>query len=208
MMKKFSKGTLTVYALLLTGIFITGCHKNSKPAPFFDGLYLKYHEVFGKQESGDIIWIREIEYRFLEMEDGSFYVSQTVNTQRGNKLDKKIEPFPYPQAGDDLTVDQRGIVMKGGDSFNFPEGLLSYLWLPPDKRKKGAEMIQVIKTVEEKMEWEGFDVLAVKGLAGDVHYYDVNTGLLVGMENFSGKLKMVLTDTNHTELKAALTKPN
>ena len=121
-------------------------------------------------------------------------------------MDKKLPIPPYPQVGDDLTIDERGIVLRGGDQMNFAVGYPSYLWLPHDKRKKGAEVIEVIRKVEEKTRWEGWEVQPVKGMLGDMHYYDANTGILVGVENLKGKLKMTLVDTNLETLKVALTK--
>jgi hypothetical protein len=193
--------------LLCVFLFLvfSGCTKYKEEPPFFDGLYLKYYEVFSKSEKPeDIIWTREIEYRFEKLKNGDFHISQMVNTQRGKRLDKKLDPPPYPQVGDDLTIDKNGIVLKGGDNFNFPEGYPSYLWLPSDKREKGAEMIKMIWKVEEKRKWEGIEVLPVKGMLGNIRYYDVATGILVGTENINGKLKMILVDTNHAGLKAVL----
>lgn len=181
------------------------CTRYKEPAPFFDGLYLKYHEVFGKSENPeDIIWTRDIEYRFRQLEGSNFHISQVVDTKRDKNLDVKIEPTPYPQVGADLTIDQQGNVLKGGNNFYFVNGYPVYLWLPPDKRKVGTEVITAIRKVEEKTKWKGRDVWPVKGMLGDTYYYDLNTGFLIGAENLKGKLKMTLTDTNFEKMKSIL----
>ena len=78
------------------------------------------------------------------------------------------------------------------------------MWLPADKRKKNDEMIKAIRKVGVMKKWEGLEVLPVKGLLGDMYYYDVNTGILVGAENINGKLKMLLIDTSYAGLKAIM----
>lgn len=195
--------------ILILGIWLlialSGCTKHKEPVPFFDGLYLKYNEIFSKSEMPeDIIWERKIIYRFKQLKSGEFHITQKISTRMGQRLDEKTELVPYPQVGDDLTIDKNGTVIKGGDNLNFPEGLSSYLWLPEDKRKKDDEMIKAIWKVGEMTKWEGLEVLPVKGMLGDMHYYDVHTGILVGAENINGKLKMLLIDTNYVGLKATL----
>lgn len=206
--KSFNRKMVIVFVFLSISLLFLGCQKKNEQAPFFDELYLEYYEVFGKpQNSEDPIWTREIEYRFKKLGNGSFHISQKVNTQRGEKLEKTVEPTPYPQVGEDLTIDQKGIVLKDGDNFmNFINGYPAYLWLPPDKRKKGVEIIKGVRIVGDKTESEGREVMSVNGLLGDIHYYDVETGILVGVENLNGKLKMILVDTNHETLKTFLTK--
>ncbi len=204
--KSFNRKTVIVFAFFSISLLVLGCQKKNEQAPFFDGLYLRYYEVFAKSQSPEnIIWTRKIEYRFKQLEDGSFHVSQEINTKRGKKLKKDIEPTLYPQAGEDLTIDKKGIVLKGGDGFiNFIEGFPSSLWLPFDKRKEGTEVIDKVRKVGEKITWDGREAWPVKGIIGDIHYYDVNTGFLIGVENISGKLKMTLVDTNLEALKATL----
>ena len=201
---KFARNLSLFLGISLTLLFLN-CTKYEEEAPFFDGLYLKYYEVFSNsEESKDIIWTREIEYRFKQLESENFNISQIVNTKRGKRLDKKLETPSFPQVGNDLIIDGKGIVLKSEVNFNFPEGMLSYLWLPSDKRKEGPEMIKMIRKVEERTRWEGLEVWPVKGILGDMHYYDADTGYLVGSENISGKLKMRIIDTNYAELKAIL----
>lgn len=186
-----------------SALVLLQCTKVTEQAPFFDGLYLKYHETFGDSEKPDgLIWSREIEYKFKKTKKGDFQIYQVVTTQRIKKLNKKIEPVPYPLIGDDLTIDQKGKVLKGGNNLDFVNDYTSSLWLPFDKRKIGAEVIEKISKVGQEIKWAGQDVWPVKGLLGDVHYYDLKTGFLVGAENFKGKLKMVLIDTNLNELAA------
>ena len=183
------------------------CTKHEAEPPFFDGLYLKYHEVFGnEQEYEHIRWTRDIVYRFKQAEDGNFHISQRIDTQKGKGWKLKIEPMPYPEAGEDLTVDKKGIVLRGGDNFNFPNGYPSYLWLPSSKRRNGAVVIEIIRRVGEKTIWKGCEVWPVTGALGDTHYYDVNTGILVGAESIRGRLKLTLVDTNLEALKEVLPK--
>ncbi|MEN8263007.1 MAG: hypothetical protein ABFR82_06050 [Nitrospirota bacterium] len=163
---------------------------------------MKYIEIYSKSEMPeDIIWEREIVYGFKQLGVEGFHITQTVNTRMGKRLDGKIKPLPYPQVGDDLTIDKKGIVLKDGDNFNFPEGHPSYLWLPADKRKMNDEPIKAIRKVGAIKKWEGLEVFPVHGLLGDMYYYDVHTGILVGAENINGKLKMLLIDTNYAGLK-------
>jgi hypothetical protein len=206
---KRSAIVFVLFLLALSYFLLTlGCQQRSEPAPFFDGLYLKYGEVFSKSSKPeDIIWTREIGYTFKKLEDGNFHVTQGVKTKRGKRLKKELEPIPYPQIGEDLTVDKKGIVLKGGDGMNFINGYLSCLWLPPDKRKEGADLfkIKIMWRVEEKTRWEGWEVWPVKMLTqDDMRYYDVNTGFLVGEEHMRGKWKTILQDTNLDVLKAAI----
>ncbi len=207
-MKFFKEYLFIIFVFLFISLLILGCQKRNEEALFFDGLYLKYQEVFGNPETPErTIWTRDIEYRFKELENGNYHISQKVNTKRGKRLNKKIEPTSYPQVGEDLTIDKKGIVLKGGDGFmNFINEFPSYLWLPSDKRKKGAVVIEAIREVEDKTRWEGREVWPAKGMIGDVHYYDVNTGVLVGVESLNGNLKMKLVDTNHETLKTSLFK--
>ncbi len=205
-MERFKKGLILLIAISIPFIFLH-CTKYKEEAPFFDGLYLKYYEVFAKsQNPEDIIWTRDIVYRFKQTEDGNFHISQKVHTQKGKRWKLELELIPYPQVGDDLTIDKKGIVLKGGDGFmNFINGYPSSLWLPSDKRKEGDEVIEAIRKVEEKTRWKGWEVLPVKGMLGDRRYYDVNTGILVGVEYIKG-LKTALIDTNLKVLKATLPK--
>jgi hypothetical protein len=203
------KAVIVFVFIILAGCLSTiGCQQSSEPAPFFGGFYLTYGEVLAKSpKPEDVIWTREIRYAFEKLEDGSFYVKQEVRTRRGEGLKQGLEPIPYPQVGDDLTIDKFGIVLKGGDGMNFIDGYLSYLWLPPDKRKKGADLfkVKIMWRVEGKMSWEGWEVWPVRMLTqDDIRYYDVNTGFLVGEEHMGGKWKMTLQDTNLEVLKDAI----
>lgn len=201
------KKIILLFLIVSVPLIFLHCTKYKEPAPFFDGLYLKYYEVFAKSRNAEnIIWTRDIVYTFKQTDDGSFHISQKVNTQRSKRLDKKIETPPYPQVGEDLTISTKGIVLKGGDNFNFVDGYPSYLWLPLDKRKEGTEVIEVIRKVGDKTRWSGWEVWPVKGMIGDMHYYDINTGILVGTESLVGNLKMILIDTNLKTLKTTLSK--
>ncbi len=181
------------------------CTKYEEPTPFFDGLFLKYHEVFGDPENIEkIAWTREIEYRFKELDDGNFHIIQEIKTQRGKALDKRIEVVPYPKAGEDLTIDRTGKVIKGGDFTNFVRGYPSYLWLPLEEMRKGVEIIEGIWKVGGEARWRGCDALLVEGTLKDKRYYDVKTGVLLGVENVTGKLRMFLVDTNMEALKGCL----
>jgi hypothetical protein len=205
-MKGFKKA-MSLFLIVFFSLFFIHCTKYNEPVPFFDGLFLKYHEIFGNSKNTEkIIWIRDIEYRFKELENGNFRIIQKVETQRGKVLDKRIEPVPYPIVGEDLTIDNKGIILKGGDNFNFPNGYPSYLWLPPDKREEGAEIMKVVWKVEKQMKWKSWNVLLVIGMLKDKRFYDTNTGFLMGTENISGKLKMILVDTNMNTLKTILSK--
>lgn len=202
------KKAVIVFIVLAGCLSTLACQQSDEPAPFFDGLYLKYGEVLAKSpKPEDVIWNREIRYIFEKLEDGNFHVTQEVHTRRGKRLEQELEPIPYPQVGDDLTIDKSGVVLKGGDGMNFIEGYLSYLWLPPDKRKKGADLfkVKVAWRVEEKKQWESCEVWSVRTLTqDDIRYYDVNTGFLVGEEHMGGRWKMILQDTNLDVLKAAI----
>lgn len=192
---------------LAFGILAFGCQQGSEPAPFFDGLYLIYEEVMaGTPRPEGILWIRKIHYRFGEGGDGTFKISQEVHTERGQRLKKGIEPVAYPQAGADLAVDKTGIVLSGGDQMTFIEGYPSYLWLPPKYRKEGASVIPIVRKVKEKAEWKSRKVWPVVFGQSEiqVHYYDPQTGFLIGMESLKGKMSMMLIETNHEALKAAL----
>jgi hypothetical protein len=197
-----------VFIILIGCLSILGCQQSSEPAPFFDGLYLTYGEVLAKSpKPEDVIWTREIRYTFNKIEDGNFYVKQEVHTRRGKRLKQELEPTSYPQVGNDLFIDKFGIVLKGGDGMNFVDGYLSYLWLPPDKRKKRADLfkLKVAWRVEEKKKWEGWEVWPVRMLTqDDMRYYDVNTGFLVGEEHMGGRWETTLLDTNIDVLKAAI----
>lgn len=197
---------LILFIILFFNLLVLGCQERSESAPFFDGLHLKYYEVFGNtQNPEEVFWTRDIDYRFKHLEDGNYHVSQKVITQREKKLRENIEPTPYPQVGKDLTLDRKGIVLKGGDTVNFIKGYPSYLWLPLNKRKKGAEILEGIREIEGKIEWEKREVWSAKGVSGDKYYYDVETGILIGSEFLPDKIKMILTDTNLSALK---TSPN
>jgi len=203
------KAVIVCVFIVLAGCLSTlGCQQSNEPAPFFDGFYLKYGEVLAKSpKPEDVIWTREICYIFEKLEDGNFHVKQEVHTRRGERLQQGLEPIPYPQVGDDLTIDKSGIVLKGGDGMNFIDGYPSYLWLPPNKRKKGADLfkVKVAWRVEEKKKWEKWEVWPVRMLTqDDMRYYDVNTGFLVGEEHMGGKWKTTLQDTNLDVLKAAI----
>jgi len=188
-------------------VMLLSCVRQEDPVPFSDGLYLKYHEVFSNSERpDDVFWTRDIEYKFKKLDDGTFHVLQEVSTQKGKRIDGKLEPVPYPDVGDDLTIDKKGTVLKGGNNFNFMDGYLSYLWLPHDKRQKGDMVINVIRKAEEKRKWGQWVAVPVKGLIGDMLYYDADTGFLVGLENVQGKLRMSLVATNHKRLKGTLSR--
>lgn len=188
-------------------VFFISCTEYNEPAPFFDGLFLRYHEVFGDPKDKEkILWTREIEYQFKELKNGNFHIIQKVKTQRGKALDKGIEPVPYPEAGENLTIDREGKVVKGGDFMNFVKGYPSYFWLPPEKRKDGGEIIEGIWKVKGRVRWRSCNALLVEGILKDKRYYDINTGILLGVENATGKLKMILVDTNLETLKLCLDK--
>jgi len=184
-----------------------GCKAYSESAPFFDGLFLRYYEVFGNPEDNEkILWTRWIEYRFEKTEDGNFHIIQKIKTQRGKALDKRLEPVPYPEAGEDLTIDREGNVVRGGDFVNFVKGYPSYLWLPPEKMKEGTEIVEGVWKVEGRVVWRDCNALLVKGMLKDKRYYDINTGVLLGTEDVTGRLKMILIDTNIERLKPCLDK--
>jgi len=199
---------------LCTSLFLIflSCSKNKEPAPFFDGLFLTYQEVFGSSEKGeDIFWTRKITYHFKQMKDNTFKISEDVKTQRGKRLKKGIKPVPYPGIGTDVIVDERGIVVKGAASVNFfIEGYPSYLWLPYAKRKTGEVIIKVVSKVGKRTRWRGWEVWPVSFGDSKLHvdYYDADTGILVGKQTNEGKVFTMLVDTNLKELKAALHKRN
>ena len=205
-MKK-CKFTILLGVLLL--LILCQCSKSKEPAPFFDGLYLNYEEVSGKsqkEKTEDILWTRQIRYRFQQKEDGTFKIFQQVHTERGQGLKKEIEPVAYPEAWEDLTVDAQGTVLQGGDGINFVDGYPSYLWLPRKHREEGAAAIPIIQEVKDKTEWEGWQVWPVVFGESSIkaNYYESEMGILVGMEAFNGKIKMMLKETNLKGLRAAL----
>jgi hypothetical protein len=207
MTKIFKNKISVLFVFPLIILLSIGCQKINEQAPFFDGFYLNYSEVFGDpNNSEDIIWTRVIEYRFKKLEDGNFHISQEVSTHEGKILEKKVEPTTFPMVGDDLSIDNKGIVLKGGDLINFINEHPSYLWLPFDKRKKGTAVIENILKVQKRMRWEDWDVLLVKGILGNHFYYEMKTGILVGTENLNGKLRMKLVDSNQEKLKGLIHK--
>ena len=136
------KGRLLLAIFLI--FIVLSCTKQKEEGPFYDGLYLKYNETFSKSEKPeDTIWEREIIYRFKHVESGEFHIAEIVTSKMGKWLDNKIETIPFPEVGDDLTINNQGTVLKGGNSFNFMNEYPSYLWLPADKRKKGVEIIKI-----------------------------------------------------------------
>jgi hypothetical protein len=200
------KKSVIIYCLLSI-IVLASCTKYKKPAPFFDGLYFKYYEEFFSSDTQkDTVWTREIEYRFKQVDNGNYHVTQEVNTRRSKKMHEKLKLVQYPKVGKDLTIDKNGVVIKGGNNFNFANGFLSYLWLPPEKRNEHTDKKRIPQEVEEKRKWEKWTVIPVRRIVTDTHYYDAGSGFLVGSENIGGKLKMMLIDTNQRVLKATISK--
>jgi len=200
---QFRNASIIIPIFLL--LFLTGCVKENDEAPFFDGFYLKYTEVFGaSKKTENNFWTREITYKFTKDNDGNFQISENVQTQRGQRLDKDISPTPYPKVNGNILLNKNGIVIGGGDSRYFINGQPSYLWLPPEKRDRGAKLMDGLAEVRDITQWKKWEVLRVDGLLGDITYYDVNTGILIGNEQLNGKVTMVLEDSNLSALKSRL----
>jgi hypothetical protein len=211
--KSYLRGTAIVLACTVSGLTLSGlfwgCQQRNQVAPFFDGMYLSYEEISGKSSKPkDILWIREIHYRFQQRENGTFKIFQKIHTERGQGLNEDTALVAYPEVGDELMVDGQGTVLQGGDGINFIDGYPLYLWLPPKYRKEGAEVIPIARKVKDKTEWKGWEVWPV--VFGDMSikalYYDNETGILAGAESLNGKIKMKLKDTNLKELKATVSK--
>jgi hypothetical protein len=201
------KKSVIIYSLFSIILLASGCNKQKEPAPFFDGLYFKYYEEFFSSDTQkDTVWTREILYRFKQVDNGNYHVTQEVNTRRSKKMHEELEPVQYPKVGKDLIIDKNGVVIKGGNNFNFANGLLSYLWLPPEKRNEHTDEKGIPQEVEEKRTWEKWTVIPVRRLVTDTHYYDTGSGFLVGSENIGKKLRMILVDTNYSALKATISK--
>ena len=201
-----------LFPLMVLWVLLGACQQNRGENELREGLYLKYQEIVRKApDSESVIWSRAIDYQFHGTANEELEIIQTIQTLVKKELKQGVQILNYPQPGDDLSIDSRGVVIKGGDNINFIDGYPSYLWLPPKYRKEGASVFPVLMKVGEKKGWNGLDVWPVI-VAGkpeiQVNYYEAETGILIGIEKLKGKIKLRLVETNHKFLMERFLKSN
>jgi hypothetical protein len=198
MKKKLKRYNLYFY-LILSIIFTQGCETKISKSPFFDGLYLTYHEKIGTPPK---VIERETTYKFRLLENNNFEIILTAYSKVGEGLTEKALVGPYSkESKGKLIIDQNGKIKEVIERFDvYAKGINIDIWLPENKRRKGVITFKFWK-VKDCRHWRRWDVWVVSPLGMPItrYYYDVNTGFLVGkVLIFKKKVdyEFILVDTN------------
>ncbi len=152
--------------------FFLSCTNDNEPAPFFDGLYLKY-------DANRIQYL----YHFKETENYQYTI---VKTEQRKPLNDKTTEFH---------VDTYGKVSKSSNG-KF-EGKLSPVWIPVKKIEVGDHIDGKYKVLRNE-QYKKWNVWVLKTIEFDVeHYFEIMTGYLVGVKGkFGMAFEYYLTSSN------------
>jgi hypothetical protein len=171
-------------------LVIIGCAKE-EAAPLKDGLFLKYeHNTYGPIGSS-----RSVLYITFSQVDEDHY---RVRVMPVSAIDEVMPP--QDEREDGVMIDKY-FKLEKGDYFSIMP--IGQLWIPSNKREKGAEISGM--RVRKILKWRDWKVCMLsEGLAGASirWYYDITTGFLVGSDvsHMGAGMNSILLETNVPDL--------
>lgn len=163
MSEQFAEKWMTMAALLVALVSLTGCSK--EPLPWDQGLSLSYEvTVRGKVEGRKDAFT--IHHRLEPTPSGRFHLTQVIENSEGKEegsWEKYFDEYGVDRDGKPYSVELAGLVP---------------VWMPTSVRKIGAKLHGF--RVTGATSWIGHEVWKVVGSEGWTWYYDQASGLFVG----------------------------
>ena len=189
--RRYRGRSLIVFSILSL-IILTGCSKYSEPAPFFDGLFLKYKTKYsgmlGSSEYRSIYEItaltdgfKVVHYTDFDKED----IDEMILDPYG-KIKEEVSPASFLYA---LVFSSRKLKEQLSDKY-------SDIWLPTSTIDVGDKING--GTIVRKEHWREWDIMVLSHTIIPIEFYfDVDTGYRVGMKlNDFLRSEQALVETN------------
>jgi len=188
-------GTALMFAVLGVILLATSCGKEKlTPYPFSDGDYLEY--INEREDKNYPYGLRSFDrYEVSVMENSDFKVKVFSITKSSSVVQGKREVPQFERTYDSFG---RLIELADGKDPGKNKGRFSRLWLPPEKREQGKEVLlenyfKKKGVVQGRERWRDHDAWVMK-ISNTSYYYHEETGFLLGTDD--GFSRKILVNTN------------